>query len=152
MPLPVSWWTDERVDELKARWERGETGTEICLAMHAASRNAVVGKVHRLHLPRPSGLFKHSNGVKVRPSPIFRPTIRKATKAGKEEMAEEPAPVFAQPKKLMQLKAGDCRWPGAGRGTDMLYCAAPKVDGFSYCLAHCRIAYAGAPRVKVSGQ
>jgi len=46
------WWTDERVDELKARWQAGETGREIQFNMGARSRNAVIGKANRLGLWR----------------------------------------------------------------------------------------------------
>ena len=139
----VSWWTDERVDELRARVGRGETGTEICVAMNAISRNAVVGKIYRMRLGRPAPFAKVSNGARVRRPANPRPTIRKA----KPPVADEPAlPVFENPKTLMELQFGDCRWPGDGRGIDMLYCGAPAFDGRSYCLAHCRIAFDGKPR------
>jgi GcrA cell cycle regulator len=143
MALP-SWWTDERVDELKARLSRGESGTEICLAMQAVSRNAVVGKAYRLKVVRPASFVKVSSGARVR-----RPANPRPSKAKQSEMADQPAlPVFENPKQLMELQHGDCRWPGVGRGADMLYCAAPVANGFSYCLAHCRMAHAGAPQVK----
>ena len=44
------WWTDERLDELRLRWINGETASQICRAMKATSRNAVVGKAYRLNL------------------------------------------------------------------------------------------------------
>ena len=140
----VSWWTDERVDELRARVGRGETGTEICVAMNAISRNAVVGKIYRMRLGRPAPFAKVSNGARVRRPANPRPAIRRKAEP---KMADEPAtPVFVHPKYFMQLKACDCRWPGEGRGIDMLYCGAPALEGRPYCLAHCRIAYDGRGR------
>src|SRR6516165_9441107 len=47
-----SWWTDDRVTELRARHANGESGSQIGIAMHAKSRNAVVGKLYRLGLRR----------------------------------------------------------------------------------------------------
>jgi GcrA cell cycle regulator len=138
----MSWWTEERVDELKARLGRGESGTEICVAMQAVSRNAVVGKAYRLRLVRPAN-FKVAKSARVRRPANPRP-IAKAKPA---KMADEPAlPVFENPKTLLELNSSDCRWPGVGSGADLLFCAAPAADGFSYCLAHCRIAFDGKPR------
>jgi len=138
----VSWWTDERVDELKARLSRGESGTEICVAMQAISRNAVVGKAYRLKLVRPAN-FEVVKSARVRRPANPRPRIRKKVL----RMADEPAtPVFADPKDFMQLRTRDCRFPGPGSGMDMLYCGAPALEGRPYCLAHCRIAYDGRGR------
>ena len=137
----MSWWTEERVDELKARLGRGESGTEICVAMQAVSRNAVVGKAYRLRLVRPAN-FKVAKSARVRRPANPRPAVR----AKPAKMADEPLPVFENPKTLMELQFGDCRWPGDGRGIDMLYCGAPALEGRPYCLAHCRIAYDGKVR------
>ena len=147
MALP-SWWTDERVDELRTRLSRGESGTEICVAMQAVSRNAVVGKAYRLKLVRPASFVKVAKSARVRRPASPRPSVRKAKST---EMADEPAlPVFENPKTLMELQFGDCRWPGDGRGIDMPYCGAPTFNGRAYCLAHCRVAYAGKPPIRVS--
>ena len=138
----VSWWTDERVDELKARLSRGESGTEICVAMQAISRNAVVGKAYRLKLARPAN-FEVVKSARVRRPANPRPAVR----AKPAKMADEPAlPVFENPKTLMELQFGDCRWPGDGSGINVLYCGAPTFNGRAYCLAHCRIAFDGRPR------
>ncbi len=48
-------WTDERIEQLKAMWEAGQTASQIAEALGGVSRNAVIGKAHRLNLqPRPS--------------------------------------------------------------------------------------------------
>jgi GcrA cell cycle regulator len=67
-------WTDERIDQLKAMWEKGMTASQIADELGGVSRNAVIGKAHRL-------------GLQARPSPV---------RDGKDEPAA-PAPVAAAP-------------------------------------------------------
>jgi GcrA cell cycle regulator len=68
-------WTDERIDQLKAMWEKGMTASQIADELGGVSRNAVIGKAHRL-------------GLQARPSPV---------RDGKEESpAVAPAPVEAR--------------------------------------------------------
>jgi len=115
--------------------------------MHAASRNAVIGKAARLGLSekrappatnpdrrqRNNRPAKRANGLKV----------IAFVRYDKPMMGNERAPVFANPKRFMDLREGDCRWPGDGKpGPDMMFCAAPAMPGYSYCGPHCRIAHA----------
>jgi GcrA cell cycle regulator len=143
-----SWWTEERVTELKTRWTIGESARQIWCAMGAVSRSAVIGKVHRLKLPfratKHNNSAKRSNANRHRHS---RKTVHhvdgRVFIVRGEAMTEDPIPPsFVNPKTIMQLRDHHCRWPGTGRGIDMLYCAAHVVDGYSYCAAHCRIAFA----------
>jgi len=147
---PQPWWTDERVEELKARWLNRETGTMIAIAMHAKSRNAVIGKLSRLGLrrgpdPNSNGHNGHNRGKRQRQ--IGRATLHyvdgRVFIVTGEQMIEEP-PIFDNPKPFIALKDGDCRFPGDGRGADMACCGAPAIDGKPYCLVHCRIAYVKA--------
>ncbi len=72
-------WTDERIDQLKAMWERGLTASQIADELGGVSRNAVIGKAHRL-------------GLQSRPSPV------KANEAPKKAApARKPAPVTTAP-------------------------------------------------------
>ncbi|AUW58656.1 GcrA cell cycle regulator [Sphingobium sp. SCG-1] len=58
-------WTDERIDQLKAMWEKGMTASQIAEELGGVSRNAVIGKAHRL-------------GLQSRPSPVkANETVRK---------------------------------------------------------------------------
>ena len=66
-------WTDERIDTLKTMWEGGQTASQIAEALGGVSRNAVIGKAHRL-------------GLQARPSPV-KPN----------EPAPAPAPVAPEP-------------------------------------------------------
>ena len=69
-------WTDERIDQLKTMWEKGLTASQIAEELGGVSRNAVIGKAHRL-------------GLKSRPSPV-KPGEAKAKQPKK---AETPKPV-----------------------------------------------------------
>mgnify|MGYP006316116531 CR=1 FL=1 len=60
-------WTDERIDRLKTMWEKGLTASQIADELGGVSRNAVIGKAHRL-------------GLKSRPSPV-KPNEKPATAA-----------------------------------------------------------------------
>ncbi|KMS63378.1 hypothetical protein V475_03220, partial [Sphingobium baderi LL03] len=70
-------WTDERIDQLKAMWEKGLTASQIADELGGVSRNAVIGKAHRL-------------GLQSRPSPV------KANEAPKKPaVSRKPAPAAA---------------------------------------------------------
>jgi len=75
-------WTDERIDQLKDLWEKGLTASQIAEELGGVSRNAVIGKAHRL-------------GLKSRPSPVKSGAKKKA--AAKKPPAKKPAK--AAPKK-----------------------------------------------------
>ena len=145
------WWTDERLNELKLRWINGETASEICRAMHATSRSAVLGKAFRLKLPTRISKFstaaRQSNKARKR-------RIRKRVKILMGEriaMVEEPPqpPDFANTKSFAELREGDCRSPGSGPVEQLQFCAAPVLNGYSYCAGHCRMAFAPTLKMRI---
>lgn len=79
-------WTEERIDTLKRLWDSGMTATQIAEELGGVSRNAVIGKAHRLGLP-------------ARPSPVKSGEGKgaKADKAEKPPRAEKPAAKAAPP-------------------------------------------------------
>ncbi|MDB5701801.1 MAG: GcrA cell cycle regulator, partial [Sphingomonadales bacterium] len=90
-------WTDERIDRLKAQWEKGLTASQIAEDLGGVSRNAVIGKAHRL-------------GLQSRPSPVKpnEANVAAAAAAAAPAVADTapatpppapvPAPVKATPK------------------------------------------------------
>src|SRR3546814_20884254 len=68
-------WTDERIDTLKAMWEKGMIASQIAEALGGVSRNAVIGKAHRLGLQsRPSPVQPNDDDTpKAAPKPAPRP-------------------------------------------------------------------------------
>jgi len=144
---PDNWWTPERVAELKLRWANRESGSIIAMAMHARSRNAVIGKLHRLGLRRNTELARvHGRDKRLRKTNghktiHYADFITTGISMGATQIVE-PLPVFSNPKPFITLVDGECRFPGDGVvGPDLPCCAAPAIDGKPYCLAHCRIAY-----------
>ena len=74
-------WTDERIDQLKSMWEKGMTASQIAEELGGVSRNAVIGKAHRLGLQsRPSPVREHKeDGAAPAPAPSPAPTPRAET-------------------------------------------------------------------------
>ncbi|MEH3122081.1 MAG: GcrA cell cycle regulator [Sphingomonas phyllosphaerae] len=74
-------WTEERIDTLKTMWEGGQTASQIAEALGGVSRNAVIGKAHRL-------------GLQSRPSPVVSKEEARVA-AEKASAAAAPAPAAA---------------------------------------------------------
>jgi GcrA cell cycle regulator len=85
-------WTDERIDQLKAMWEKGLTASQIADELGGVSRNAVIGKAHRL------GLQSRPSPVKANEAPKKAAPARKpAAPAPEVEAPRAAAPVAAPP-------------------------------------------------------
>jgi GcrA cell cycle regulator len=93
-------WTDERIDKLKSMWESGKTASVIAEELGGVSRNAVIGKAHRLGLQsRPSPVTtKEETPAKPAPAPKVAAAEPKAAPAPKAaQKAAAPAPVAPEP-------------------------------------------------------
>jgi GcrA cell cycle regulator len=140
-------WTEERVELLKKLWNDGLTAATIAAWLGGVTRNAVIGKVHRLGL---SGRSKTSSTVHP-VVPKVRPRLRAARQA-KEAAAvpKEDALVYAMPAgpaiSLIELGESTCRWPiDDAQKEALVYCGAPSKKGSSYCPYHTRIAFQPLP-------
>ncbi|UVO53995.1 GcrA family cell cycle regulator [Sphingomonas sp. SUN039] len=93
-------WTDERIDQLKTMWEKGMTASQIAETLGGVSRNAVIGKAHRLALEaRPSPVKANEPEPKAAapapaPSPVTPtpPAPKPAPRVVTEVVARQPAP------------------------------------------------------------
>lgn len=118
-------WTDERIERLKALWDEGLSASQIAKELgEGVTRNAVIGKAHRL-------------GLKSRPSPVKsdkKPVKRAQTKSDK------------QPVTLLDLTDRMCKWPIGHPGEPGFhFCGKPVEPGMPYCAAHCAEAYQAQP-------
>ena len=122
-------WTDDRIAQLERLWATDLSTSQIASAMVCFSKNAIVGKAHRLHLPaRPSPIKKASGNV----APPKR--APKLTLVVTDVV--EVAPVVREPAKK------PCCWPLGEPGTKAFrYCDDQIKPGKPYCAAHCRLAY-----------
>jgi GcrA cell cycle regulator len=151
-------WTDERVELLKKLWWDGLSASRIAAALGGITRNAVIGKVHRLGL---SGRAKSvsaaaSHQRKARSSSfsyalhMSRASIRGNTALAHvydydakatPELVENIIPI-GQRRSLMELTGQTCHWPiGDPGSSDFIFCGGNTVAGLPYCAYHCRIAY-----------
>jgi GcrA cell cycle regulator len=147
-------WTPERVDQLHAHITAGMTCSQIADEI-GVSRNAVIGKIHRLGLSgaRPAGqpARKHREPG----SPRTRLSQRRLLRAAFAPSARGPyvsevafAPVDSPQRcSLLALTQGSCRWPLNDPATaDFAFCGNDAIAGFSYCTGHARMAYRGCAR------
>jgi GcrA cell cycle regulator len=148
-------WTSERTELLKKLFDAGLSCSQIAGEI-GTTRNAVIGKMHRLGLSRPKDSFP--SRLKPRRVPkdtwrprALRPKIPGLSIAAQREMLRSayPGPVGEEtavdsPHKcsLLELNHTQCRWPISEPGcADFAFCGNPSLDGFSYCSGHARLAY-----------
>lgn len=149
-------WTDERVDRLRKLWTDGLSASQIAAELGGVTRNAVIGKVHRLGL---SGRAKGNNqttSARRKPTATKNAGFTKTTKAaganGKgptsAPLTPKPAPVLdiEKPKPMMlnllQLTDSTCKFPiGDPQEEGFGFCGASPRDDDPYCEYHCRLAY-----------
>jgi GcrA cell cycle regulator len=156
-------WTDERVELLKRLWSEGLSASQIAAQIGGVTRNAVIGKVHRLGL---SGRAKASSpAAQQRPRkpaprppshPLQRGSISQNGAAETDIAAEGPAllpePIVELPDEIaipmsqrvtmMELRESMCRWPmGDPTSAEFRFCGARAVTALPYCAHHARIAY-----------
>ena len=161
-------WTDERVATLIKLWGEGLSASAIAKILGGVTRNAVIGKVHRLRLkghsparraPSPGG---GSGGGKVKKAPrkdhgpvtaparggaLPRPA-EDASPAPVAEAKPEPAVRLVEPpakgriSNIMELNHHTCRWPIGDPGDDdFAYCGGKAPSGSPYCAHHAKMAY-----------
>jgi GcrA cell cycle regulator len=149
-------WTDERVETLKKLWTDGLSASQIAAELGGITRNAVIGKVHRLGL---AGRAKSPSSAaprprKARPHPHMLRVSRPATRGNTAlahafdlEIAAEPQFVdnvipMGQRRSLLELTEETCRWPIGDPGhADFFFCGGQTLTSLPYCAYHSRVAY-----------
>ncbi|MBO4519616.1 MAG: global cell cycle regulator GcrA-like protein [Alphaproteobacteria bacterium] len=143
-------WTDEQVEELKRLWDKGLTTGEIGKAL-GVSKNAVVGKAHRLGLnSRPSPIRRGDDDVNSAPENTEKATAAKKKKTAKSEPAKKSQE--KEKKKLFtvnDLTSSSCRWPiGDPKDEDFHFCGKEALPDKPYCAEHAAIAYVSAKALR----
>lgn len=147
-------WTADRVQTVKTLWLDGVSATAIARQIGGVTRNAVIGKVHRLGLsgravpskPRPvSGRRPERPRAEPRPAPAKQRPAPPVAKPVRSAAVEEPGLAT-----VLTLKSSQCAWPIGDPGHESFtYCGRPKTRG-SYCCEHGAVAYRGAPQPALS--
>ena len=151
-------WTDERVELLKKLWAEGLSASQIAGRLGGVTRNAVIGKVHRLGL---SGRATSSRSSTPRPRRTHvprqhrAPSIMFGTRGNvalkpsyEEELEPSPAPLkelvipLNERASILTLKETMCRWPIGDPGEpEFHFCGRKKCGTLPYCEHHARMAY-----------
>ncbi|MFA5593185.1 MAG: GcrA family cell cycle regulator [Micavibrio sp.] len=128
-------WTDERVSLLKQLWGEGKTAAEIAKVLgDGITRNAVIGKAHRLKLssrlsPIQQNASKKPAKAEAAPPRVFKPTVKMPVFLGHEV-------------KMADLDSRMCRWPnGDPQEENFSFCGCAAIAGLPYCDTHARMAY-----------
>lgn len=161
-------WTEDRVSLLRKLWGEGHTAAEIAKQLGGVTRNAVIGKAHRMKLSNRVSPIQQNK----KPTPA-KAVERNAVPASAKEqnntkksvvearVSEAPKAAVAQtqPKAtknsgelfdLMDLKPRQCRWPcGDPREDDFGFCGDHAMPGLPYCEEHAKIAYQAATRNRI---
>src|SRR5688572_730572 len=153
----MSGWTEDRVDLCKTLWAQGLSASQIAKRLGGVTRNAVIGKVHRLGLapraPRSRAMFRDAKILS-----LFRPTRRQlntppGSKTNRKNVTSPRIrlvkPVVELPETpealrvdLLDLREDMCRWPiGDPKKEGFHFCGRQCGEDFSYCGFHEAIAH-----------
>lgn len=151
-------WTEENVEQLKALWHEGLSSSQIAAQLEGVTRNAVIGKVHRLKLagrerpapppekekaekmPKPEpervgnvGAFRWGNANTTRTPPLA------ITCSEVPKVSADIIPISRR-LPLVALSEKTCKWP-SGSGRDSTFCGNDALGKSPYCTYHDRVAY-----------
>ena len=136
-------WTEEKVAKLKELWGKGNTASQIAEIIGGISRNAVIGKAHRLNLSAKiktrnatsNQNFENSLNEKNNKSKKVRRSKFKSLIIEKDFEPEDP-------KQLEELDENSCKWPiGHPDEKSFYFCGRSSLKDFSYCKLHLLYAY-----------
>jgi GcrA cell cycle regulator len=152
-------WNDETIPRLKELWNEGLSCSQVAAVLReefkvTISRNAVIGKIHRL------GIQARSRNPKVviRPRPVVASKPKPSAPKAPRRRAPVPVPIeqfFAPAREggvsLLELEYHHCRWIEGNPSDERPYCGASRIVGRSYCPHHNELSIGkGTPRERNS--
>ena len=136
-------WTEEKVAKLKELWGKGNTASQIAEIIGGISRNAVIGKAHRLNLSakiktRTATTNQNFENSSEEKNVSIRRTRKSKFKSLLIDKDFEPE----NPKQLEELDENSCKWPiGHPDESSFYFCGRSSLKDFSYCKLHLLYAY-----------
>ena len=145
-------WTDEKVQILRELWGSGKTASQIAEIIGGISRNAVIGKAHRLNLSAKlkNKIFKENISTKnidAGKSENKNLGKRKLSRSKFKSLLIEKDFEPENPRQLEELDDNTCKWPiGHPNESSFYFCGRKSLKDFSYCKLH--LLYAFQPKGK----
>ena len=138
-------WTEAKVEKLKELWSKGHTASQIADALGDTTRNAVIGKAHRLNLEARAPSKKSSQSSTTDNRPSRRGSTPTSRKAKFQSILLDKNFEPENPKSLEELTDQTCKWPIGHPNEEKFYFCGRKPEGeFPYCKLH--VLYAFQPK------
>ena len=136
-------WTDEKVAKLKELWGKGNTASQIAEIIGGISRNAVIGKAHRLNLSAKIKTRSATSNENFENSIDNKNVKLKRGRRSKfKSLIIEKDFEPENPKTLEELDENYCKWPiGHPNEKGFYFCGRTSLKDFSYCKLHLLYAY-----------
>ena len=136
-------WNEEKVEKLKELWGKGSTASQIAEIIGGISRNAVIGKAHRLNLSSKIKTRNASSSQNFDNSSEENSSKQKRRRKSKfQSLIIEKDFEPENPKKLEELDESSCKWPiGHPEEQSFYFCGRSSLKDFSYCKLHLLYAY-----------
>jgi GcrA cell cycle regulator len=140
-------WTEEKVEKLRELWGKGNTASQIAEIIGGLSRNAIIGKAHRLNLSAKVKNRISSSNQNNKSTFEENNVQRKSRKSKFKSLIIEKDFEPENPKQLEELTEDVCKWPiGHPNEKSFYFCGRSSLKDFSYCKLH--MLYAFAPKNK----
>ena len=136
-------WNEEKVEKLKELWGKGSTASQIAEIIGGISRNAVIGKAHRLNLSSKIKTRNASSSQNFDNNSEENSSKQKKNRKSKfQSLIIEKDFEPENPKKLEELDESSCKWPvGHPEEQSFYFCGRSSLKDFSYCKLHLLYAY-----------
>ena len=136
-------WTDEKVSKLKELWGKGNTASQIAEIIGGISRNAVIGKAHRLNLSAKIKTRSATSNENFESSIDNKNLkLKKGRRSKFKSLIIEKDFEPENPKQLEELTDNDCKYPiGHPNEKGFYFCGRTSLKDFSYCKLHLLYSY-----------
>ena len=137
-------WTPEKEKKLRELWKKGHSASQIAGMLEGTTRNAVIGKAHRLGLSGRMATKKSNGGISI--------IRKKRVNISQAQKIIDISPVIDEPMNptaFQDIKDGLCRWPlGEPEEIDFKFCGRNTKEGVVYCQSHYKQAYQPLSKVR----